>query len=537
MSLAWAINKHAQRGAVVGDRSAGGQRKTIQAPVDGWNTSDAYATMPPKYAVVLENFFPEAGSVSLRRGSRTTARGVGTGYVSTLIPHESGSVRRLYAVGGGQLWNVTNNAQVAIDATSLKNGSYTSDRWRWASMAGHTIMVNGEDVPELILPDGSVAAANAAAWTKAAGQDAITFSASRLAHVLPFKGRVYFLEKDSPNLWYGNLGAVRGDLTRFALDRVHAEGGNAIGIDTVTVDAGSGVDDLLLIFFDTGSVLVYQGSDPTSAGVDGLRQVGIWKLGRLIGDRATVKYGGDLIAMTVDGYVSMKQTLQGGRVSVSRETSNISLKIANTITERYRQFGGNSGWDCVLFTPATWLLFSVPLEGGEQHVMNTQTGAWCRLTGMDARCWTVWNDRLFFGGPGGTVVEANVARDDDGDLIEGDVQGAFQYLGTAMDKRFTMARALVDSDGDVSFRIGVTTDFNDPGRLAAATEIATSGAEWDTAEWDVAEWAGGTFSLQEWQGLNEDGTAISVRLRSSTRGASLRYFACDVVTEPTIALL
>ena len=535
MSLAWAINRAAGQGAVIGERASVGQRKTIQAPVSGWNTSDARAAMPPKFAVQLDNYFPEAGSVTLRRGSRKVAEGVGSDYVRTLIPHQSGTVSKLFAIGGGAFYEVTNvaNADV-IAATELKDGSYTSDRWRFKTFQGHTICVNGEDPPERIQPNGTLAAAHG--WSKAAGQDAIAFDAAKLSHVLQFKGRPFFLEKDSPNLWYGGLGAVQGDLTRFALDRINAEGGNAVGIDTVTIDSGEGLDDILCIFFDNGSVLLYNGTDITSASDFNL--VGRFNIGPLIADKGVVRYRGDLVAMTTDGYIKVASLLrEGARSAHMSMGSNLSAKIANTVSEEYRLHGDQVGWECIQFTPANWLLFNLPIVGGVQHVMNTQTGAWCRFTGLDARCWAVWRDRIFYGGPSGGVFEANINADDDGAPIEGRVQGAFQYLGSTMDKRFTMARALVDSDADVSFVIGTVTDFNEEPGLGSPTALETAGGEWNVAEWNVAEWAGGVFALQEWQALNRDGTAISVVLVSSTRGARLRYYACDIIAENTIALL
>ena len=136
MSIAYAINRAARQGAELGPRSALGRREKIQAPVDGWNTSDAWASMPPKYAIQIDNYFPERGAVVLRRGSRVSATGAGTDYVQTLIPHRSGTVSKLYAVGGGQIWDVTNPSQVsAFEAESVKDGSYASDRWRFESVA------------------------------------------------------------------------------------------------------------------------------------------------------------------------------------------------------------------------------------------------------------------------------------------------------------------------------------------------------------------------------------------------------------------
>ncbi len=530
MSLSHAIGQTVRKhgGASIGARQHLGRRHNIQAPVSGLNTSDAWAAMRPKYAIHLDNFFPESGAVVLRRGCREHATEVGNGEVLSLFAHESGTVSKMFAVGGGTLYEVSDNAA----GTSLKSG-LTSSRWQTAMHGGHTVMVNGEDDPLRILPAGTLAAAHG--WSKASGQDSIPFAASQLYRVLPFKGRLFFLQKDTANLWYGGLGFVQGELTRFALDRVHPDGGNAIGLGTITIDSGDGVDDLLCIFFDSGAVIVYQGADISSSSSWSL--VGIWKIGRLVGDKAVLKYGGDLIALTDDGVVSVTKLTTGGELEAGNMRGNLSHNIANRISEMNILYGDVTGWDAALHTPANWLVINVPVQGGIQYVRNTQTGAWCRFTGWNARCFTRWNRKLYYGGTDGRVYETNVGASDNGVPIEGDCRGAFQYLGSSADKRFTMARALVDADANVSFVLGTTTDFNEDGGLEAPTNIVTGGAKWNATKWNTAKWAGGVFSLQEWQSLNRDGTAISVRLRSSTTGARLRYYAADVIAERTQGLL
>ena len=52
----------------VGYGSAESARDSLPAPVDGWNRKDSVANMKPSYAVTMDNYFPEQGSVTLRRG-------------------------------------------------------------------------------------------------------------------------------------------------------------------------------------------------------------------------------------------------------------------------------------------------------------------------------------------------------------------------------------------------------------------------------------------------------------------------------------
>ena len=70
-------------------------------------------------------------------------------------------------------------------------------------------------------------------------------------------------------------------------------------------------------------MLVYAGTDPSS--IETWSLSGIFHLGKVIGDRPLVKLGGDLIAITSDGYIPLLQFLGAGR---EQRQLAISDKIA-----------------------------------------------------------------------------------------------------------------------------------------------------------------------------------------------------------------
>ena len=237
---------------------------------------------------------------------------------------------------------------------------------------------------------------------------------------------MYFIEKDTSKAWYGPLNGVQGALASFDFAYVVPQGGNLVDLGTMTIDSGFGIDDLFLAFFEYGTVLVYSGIDPAATDDTGFRLVGQFNMGALVGARPLVNVGGDLVAHTVDGFIAMSKLLQHGR-SGQLELS-ISDAIQPSVRDAARQFGDTSGWGGILHPPESWLLFNVPSPGGEQFVMNTQTGAWCRFTGMDARAWGRFDDKLYFGGPGGEVFLASSGASDDATNIEGDVQTAGLFV-------------------------------------------------------------------------------------------------------------
>ena len=312
---------------------------------------------------------------------------------------------------------------------------------------------------------------------------------------------------------------------------MHPRGGNIVDIGTLTLDGGTGIDDLMVLFMSSGAAIIYQGTNPTESGEWSI--VGIFELGRLLGDRPLVRYGGDLVVMTEDGYIPLSRMLLG---DASRKEA-FSDTIAPSVSEAADTYGATAGWDCILFPKAKWLLFNVPQTGGVQHVMNTQTKAWARFRGMNARSWAEHKNRIFFGGTDGKVYEAHRGSDDNGQAIDADSQGAFNYLKSPDDKRFTMMRALVEADGGTRFRLGTTTDFGQAAVLSPPTDIVSAGSGWNEAQWNEAEWAGGSAVVRDWQAINRDGTALSVRLRSRTKGVSLAHYATDVIAEKTVGIL
>ena len=197
--------------------------------------------------------------------------------METLFNWVSGAANKLFAITGTTLYDVTDPANVA-PVTGI--GSVTAGRWRAATMNGHGILVNGTDEPLRIDGTGS--------WV-AHGFSATGLATANLTQVTVFKNRLFFLEKDSANLWYGDLNAITGPLHQFNLGLVNESGGNCLAIGSLTLDTGVGVDDLLAICMSRGDVLIYAGTDPSTA--NAWQIGGQYKLGPVIGDRPLVKLG------------------------------------------------------------------------------------------------------------------------------------------------------------------------------------------------------------------------------------------------------
>ena len=114
-----------------------------------------------------------------------------------------------------------------------------------------------------------------------------------------------------------------------------------------------------------------------------------------------------------------------------------------------------------------------------QFVMNTITGAWCRFLNIDAQCWELFNDRLYFGSTDGKVYKWDVGSGDysgDEDLgINARVQTAFNYFDTrGWKKRFTAIRPIINTDGSTVLPgVGLNVDFGTNGYVSSpASQIS-----------------------------------------------------------------
>jgi hypothetical protein len=366
--------------------------KTIPAPVGGWDTRAAIAEMPEKNAVIMDNWFPGTDRVTLRRGSANHVTGM-SGNVETLFEYApltgSGS---LFAANGGNIYDVTSAGTVGAAVATGK----TNDRWQQLQIgtAGGQFLfaVNGADAP--INYNGS-------AW---ATTPAITGpTATNLIWCNLHQRRLWIGEKDSLQAWYLPVNSIGGAATAFSLAGVAKLGGYIMAMGTWTRDAGDGPDDVAVFITSEGEAIIYQGTDPSTAANWAL--TGVFRIGKPIGRRCIIKGGGDLIIITQDGFVNAASILVTDRAEAERVA--LSSQINKAVNDAVRSYGGLFGWQPIIYPLGTMLMVNVPQSAtvAHQYVFNTLTGAPCRFKGMNALCWGLLNDGLYFGTSDGRVVQ------------------------------------------------------------------------------------------------------------------------------------
>ena len=195
--------------------------RSLPAPVGGWNTIDAPETMPATDAVLMDNIFPDRGSVRVRYGTTQHSDTGTSDNVETLMSLVAGSVSQLIAcTDAGNIYNANNASASSIDT------GYANGRWSWVQFSGSIHAVNGADAP--IAYDGSTV--TNPAWTGP--------TITSLSGVAVFKNRLFFWTGADQSFWYAAINAVTGALTEFELGRVTSLGGNLIAVGTWSRDEG-----------------------------------------------------------------------------------------------------------------------------------------------------------------------------------------------------------------------------------------------------------------------------------------------------------
>jgi len=358
------------------------------------------------------------------------------------------------------------------------------------------------------------------------GVDSSTF-----INVNLFKNRLWFTQKDTLKVWYLDVNSIGGAANALDLSGIARNGGFLQAMGTWTIDAGQGVDDYAVFVTNMGEVIVYNGTDPTSATTWALK--GVWQLGQTFNRRCFFKYAGDLLLLTQDGLVPLASALQSSRLD---PRINITDKIYQAVSNAATTYYDNFGWQVNYYASQNMLILNVPIANGiQQYVMHTITKSWANFTNINANCWEVHGKADIFFGGNGFVGRFWDSTSDDGSNINATIQQAYSYFDTrATLKRFTMARPIFITDNALpTVLVGISTDFNPVPPTGSVTfnPFSGTGAKWDTALWDSAYWSGGNNVVKQWQGVTGIGYSGGVSMSIASQGVDLHWASTDIVFE------
>jgi hypothetical protein len=266
--------------------------------------------------------------------------------------------------------------------------------------------------------------------------------------------------------------------------------------------------------------------------------MGTFKLGRPLGtDRAMQSIGGDLAIMTVDGIVPISKAAVLD--PAASDLASLTAPIAPMWLDLVAETGATAeGWQMITFPRRRMVVVNVPAPNATiQMVMNAETSKWCRFIGINANCWVVWNDNLYYGTPDGKVVQAEKGASDDGRPID------CLYVGPFTRNKDGMARiysSLISVNGEIGLSstvwAGVSTDYNVT--VPQSVAIAGSGtnfAKWDSSVWDGAVW-GGSYYFNSISDAGAVGLCVAPTIRALISGSAsdtseVRIFGGSILYE------
>lgn len=443
----------------------------------GLNLKDKLDQMGIEYSFQMDNIIPEETADRVRKGSEKIsdkATEILIGF--NVVPNE--------AVIGANSDSIYEIDLGTGDTTDLNTG-FTSSDWIQSYFtdgagSGNVFICNGEDTPQRIFNDGTLQSVDFGFTVPTGAGSGLDLQ--DLNYPLNFKNRMYFVEKDTANLYYGDVQAIAGELTQFSLDGFIRDGGSISAIANWTQDAGQGIDNILAIFTTEGEVLIYQGTSPEASDWQ-LR--GNFRISRPIGRRFLSNLGGDLIVLTEQGYLPLSVVLNQDRAN--------RVVISDKINPIVKGKDFTKNWSVHWFSKEGWILVNAPSSASqykyEQHIYNTQTGGWCRFVGMDSLNWLAQQDRLFYCSSTG-VYEANVGTTDNGKAITYINQRAYSKLNGERVKQPIRVKPRYESEGGLlesNIRYGI--DFS----LGIKQPLLSTGAGvssfWDESIWDVNFWS------------------------------------------------
>lgn len=490
---------------------------SFSAPVLGWNTRDSLVSMDPRFARVLDNMVVDGGRVSTRKGFAQVAE-------SAVLPesvaaYDYNGTKKLFACADNKICTL-NTAQHTLEPVG---SGYLNNRWRTVFYKGNLYFLNGQD-PVQVYNGQTLAAAQFthSGETEQEPLDTALFTGGCL-----YRNRLFFIERDSLKFWYTqDAGAVQGPLLSFDLAQLSRLGGRLVCVAAWT-HSGLGAQESQLVFITSeGEAFVYAGDNPSEMNAWALR--GTYKIPRPLGQKCVCAVGGDLAYLAEDGYYMLSQLLSAPS---AQKAAAFSDAINPTLAELKNSFA-NYGWQVLAYQPDGLLIVNVPQTGADivQHVMNLQTGAWSRFTGLSALDWAELDGKLYFCGTGG-IYQAQTGQSDNGQSIRARFMGAYGNLGSPYAKILKEVQLYYQGPNEMRFDVNVSVDFKRELTAYQSNPPAPKSA-WDVSPWDKTPWGAEATAVKKRMIVKmSQGTYFSFGISCTLLDMNVKILGYDVFFE------
>jgi hypothetical protein len=504
--------------------------KPLPAPVLGWVSAQNQAAAKAGTALVLENWFPTSTGIKLWGGSQKHATVSLTDPCESVFTYIGGTTEKMFGATEDSIFDITSPVDAdtppAADVTGQTNGYYSTANF--ATVGGQFMYAcNDLDRPQLY--DGTT-------WTQITGVStpAITgVSTVGLSHVSVYRNRLAFVQGGTMNVWFLPVDSIGGAAIQVSLAGVFKKGGSVLLTASWSLDSGDGLDDKFVVISTQGEFAVYQGSDPSDPADWSI--VGVYDCPAPLGKNGTMRAGGDLIVLTEEGAVPISQAIAKDRAALA--LAAVSRNIQPDWTTDARQRRGLP-WEIVKWSSRNRAIISCPVTGDDNttppwcYSVNLETGAWCKRTGWNTRCLTLYNEFVYFGSNDGAIYQADITGSDDGEIYYAKAVLAWDHLGApGYEKTIIAARGQFTTQNTFIPQLSVSTDYSisTPSPPNVSTDFDSPGI-WDVGVWDVAEWDTGIIAQPyntRWVSIGQSGYVTAAQVQVS----------CGSVTTPSAELV
>lgn len=495
----------------------------LPAPIGGLNKRDSLAAMGAQYAIRLDNYIPSDNKLVLRSGYNSYVNLGGDesikAGVKTLVSYNKPNDDRLIALYDHKAYNVTSPS--AVDSFEVE---FSETRCQTVQYKNYLYFMNGLDIPKVFYIDDEDVE-HFEDW----GFTSESLQAARIIAGGVSKEFLWFVEKNTLKAWYPKeAGNTSGELYSFDLAQVAKRGGQLVAVANWTIDGGQGIDDYTVFITSEGEALVYTGSNPNDANSWSLK--GSYIMSKPIGHQCLLPYQGDIVIISEDGYIPLSKALataNSGQSSIA-----FSDLIRGLVLDRTANNKDKEGWQGIIYSKKGYGIFNVPVsQQFEQHVINVNTGAWCRFTNIRAFCWCEFNGDMYFGSDD-SVFKFGDAYSDNGVQIEGCIEQAYTNLGTDQLKKIQLLNPRTRSSTQYSLTIYTNMDFEDR-NVNYYSNIGTIGqTKWNTAKWSSSanpigtKWSTlkTTKIRSQWIANSSTGFKCSVVFKTKTKGNVIEWY-------------
>jgi hypothetical protein len=531
--------------------------KTLPPPTGGVNDRDALIAMPPTDALRIENMICRPYGLEVRRGFSEFAR-MNTldkihslfSYVPAFMPLVAVSKpvtpqaepfshynntrdvekivpgSKMFAGQANSVFNVTGGGLGPFVAEAGPVGSY------WTTT--HFTTLGGTFLCCCPI-EGGYWYYNGTAWVNVIehvgggnpGVNEISgVNPAKFNFVMAWKGRLWFIERDSTRAWYLPPGQLFGIALAYDFGTQFQHGGVLSVIANWTQDAGTGIDDHFVAFSAEGDVSIYKGTDPNSINTFSL--VGVWYVGPLpIGNRQVSQYGGDLHILSLAGLTMLSALIRFG--STEHDKVRRTDKINNSLSALLRIGQNTMSWQPTYIPSRSLICIVVPhdvLSRDTMIVQDVNTGGWSSLYDHPAASFLNFNGVLYAGGQRGRIVRAlegllDDVRIDDltGTFIGVVVIPAYSMLDKpGLQKMMKQLRVALLGASPPQLFVSALTNYSLRQQTFSPSLPRMVEARWDVALWDADYWSGGYKPIIEWFGIAGVGFSVTPQIEMNTYG-------------------